>query len=127
MSSNDDIQPSANTPGEEISVDTAFKNLEKAIERTIPYGGATLPVTPARTPDSGSVMRLSVNRETVPHNSPTEQSKETFRSDSMRDLWHPTEDQSARARLQSSETRAGWLSRLTFHWASSLLWVGPKP
>ena len=127
MSSNDDHKSSANTPEEETSVDSAFKNLEKPIERTTPHGGATLPVTPARTPDSGSVTRPSVNREFGPDKSPTEHSKETFRSDSVRDLWHPPEHQSARARLQSSETRAGWLSRLTFHWASGLLWVGLKP
>ena len=127
MSSNDDVQPSANTPRDDISVNTAFKDLEKAIEMTIPYRGANLPVTPARTPDSGSIMSLPVNGETVPDNSPMEQRKEAFRSDSMRDLWDRTEDQSARARLQSQETRAGWFSRLTFHWASSLLWVGPTP
>ena len=127
MSSNDDVHPSANTPREEISVNTAFKDLEKAIEMTIPYGNATLPVTLSRTPDSGSIMSLPVNGESAQDNSPTEQRKEAFRSDSMRDLWHRAEDQSARARLQSREARAGWFSRLTFHWASSLLWVGPTP
>ena len=127
MSSNDDVQPSANTSIEEMSVNTAFKDLEKAIEMIFPYKGATLPVTPARTPDSGSIMSLPANEETVRDNSPTEQRKEVLRSDSMRNLWHRTEDQSARARLQSREARAGWFSRLTFHWASNLLWVGPTP
>ena len=127
MPSNDDVQPSANTPIEEISVNTAFEDLEKAIEMTFPYKGATLPVTPAHTSDSGSIMSLPTNGEIVSDNSPTEQRKKILRSDSMRNLWQRTEDQSARARLQSREARAGWFSRLTFHWASSLLWVGPTP
>lgn len=125
MESNDGVQPPASTPREEISVDTAFKDLEKAIEMTDPYGGATLPGTPARTPDSNSILSVPGDGESIPDNSPTEKRKEAFRSDSMQKLWNRIEDQSARATLQSREERANWFSRLTFHWASSLIWVSP--
>ena len=123
MSSKDDVQPPVNTPREEISVDTAFKDLEKAIEMTDPYGGPTLPVTPAHTPDSNSIMSIPATSESMPDDSPTEQRKKALRSDSMRELWHRIEDKAARTRFTSREANAGWFSRLTFHWASGLLWV----
>ena len=131
MSSTHDVQPPANTP-RAISIDTAFKDLEKAIEMTDPYGGATLPVTPVSTPNSDSMMSIPGKGESIPgreeiipDNRPTEQRREAFRSDSMQELWHRIEDQSARAMIQSREARAGWFSRLTFHWASGLIWVSP--
>ena len=125
MASQDRVQPPANTPREEMSVDTAFKDLEKAIEMTDPYGGSTLPGTPARTLDSDSILSIPGNGESIPDNSPTKQRKEAFRSVSMQELCHRIEDQSARATLQSREETANWFSRLTFHWASSLIWVSP--
>lgn len=125
MASKDGVQPPANTPRDEISVDTAFKDLERLIEMTDPYGGPTLPGTPARTLDSGSILSLPGVGESIPDNSPTEQRKKVFRSDSMQALWHRIEDQSARAMVQSREQRANWFSQLTFHWASSLIWVSP--
>ena len=123
MSSHNGVQPPANTPSQEISIDTAFKDLEKAIEITDPYGGPTLPVTPVRTPDSISIMSIPATGESRPGTSPMEQRKENFRSDSMQKLWHRIEDKAARTRFQSQEANAGWFSRLTFHWASKLLWV----
>ena len=118
-------QRPANTPPEEISVDTAFKDLEKAIEMTDPYGGSTLRGTPARPPESDSILSLPSNGESIRDKSPTEQKKNALRSDSMQELWCRIEDQSARAMLQSREVRANWLSQLTFHWASRLIWVSP--
>ena len=123
MSSKDDVRPPTSTPREVISINTAFKDLEKAIEKTDPYGGATLPVTPASTPDSHSVRSIPGNGENMSDDSSTKRRKEALRSDSMQELWHRIEEKAARARLSSRETRAGCFSRLTFHWASSLLWV----
>ena len=125
MTSKEGVQPSANSPREDISVDTAFKDLENAIEMTDPYAGSTLPGTPARTLDSDSILSLPGNGESIPDKSPKVQRKKAFRSVSMQELWHRIEDQSARAVLQSREQRANWISQLTFHWASSLIWVSP--
>ena len=125
MASKDGVQPPANTPGEEISVDTAFKDLEKAIEITDPYGGPTLAGTPARSSNADSILSLPSNRKSRPDKGPTEQKKKAFQSDSMQQLWCRIEEQSARAVLQSREQRANWFSQLTFHWASRLIWVSP--
>ena len=125
MASQDRVQTPANTPGEEISVDTAFKDLEKAMEMTDPFGGSTLPGSPARSQDFESILSLPSNSESVPDRRPTEDKKKAFQSDSMRQLCCRIEDKSARAMLQSREQRANWFSQLTFHWATRLIWVSP--
>ena len=125
MASENSGQPPAYTPGEEISVDTAFMDLERAIEMTDPYDGSTLPGTPAHSPKSDSALSLPSNRASIPDQSMRKQRKKISRSESMQQLRCRIEEQSARAMLQSREQRANWFSQLTFHWASKLIWVSP--